>query len=75
MLILISLVIIVKRPNTGQLEIADKNQTTGMVYYEILMKKPVSNSKHFSLADKKIKLQLDNSSELQSPKNVQAKRI
>ena len=28
------------------------------------MKKPVNNSKHFSLADRKIKLQLDNSSEL-----------
>ena len=40
------------------LQIADKKES-GMIYYEIFLKKPsVSNSQHFSLADRNIKLQL-----------------
>ena len=35
----------------------------------------VSNRQHFSLADRKIKVQLGNPSELEPPNNVQAKRI
>ena len=35
----------------------------------------VSNSQHFSLGDRKIKLQLDNPSESEPPNNGQAKRI
>ena len=35
----------------------------------------VSNRQHFSLADRKIKVQMGNPSELEPPNNVQAKRI
>ena len=54
--------------NTGHLQIRDKNHTTRMITMKIFRKilpELVSNTQHFSLADGKIKLQLDIPSELE----------
>ena len=71
MQVVINFLITVKTSNTFQylpipnlqwlLQKADKKETSGMIYYEIFLKKPpvvVSNSQHFSLVDRNIKFQL-----------------
>ena len=60
-------------PNSGQ----KPNDRSNLLWnpYEVNLPKVTYNRQHFSLADKKIKHQLDNPSVLEPPNNEQRKKI